>query len=111
MALGRRHFIALDATSSVIATVLLQDSANRIWCGAIDGLYPLDRVFTFWQFDLGFDSTLLMATSVSEGPFMWSLGATSFVPGVIDNTTGVISLVSDAYVDFHRIRPAAECSP
>jgi hypothetical protein len=55
---------------------------------------------TFWQFDLAFDAALLTATSVSEGTFMSSFGATSFVPGVIDNTSGLISLVSDAYIDL-----------
>lgn len=55
---------------------------------------------TSWQFDLAFDPTIVQATSVTEGPFMSSFGATLFSPGVIDNTTGLISLVTDSYVDL-----------
>ena len=44
---------------------------------------------TSWQFDL-----------VTEGPFMSAFGTTFFTPGVIDNVTGLISLVADAYVDL-----------
>lgn len=55
---------------------------------------------TSWQFDLKYDPLLLRAESVMEGPFLSSFGATSFVPGVIDNSTGDITLVSSAFVDF-----------
>lgn len=55
-----------------------------------------------WQFDLSFDSTIVQATSVTEGPFLSSSGTkmTLFAPGVIDNGTGLISLVTDSYVDL-----------
>jgi hypothetical protein len=53
-----------------------------------------------WQFDLSFNALLLQANLVSEGPFMSSFGTTLFSPGVIDNGTGLISLVTDAYVDL-----------
>jgi hypothetical protein len=55
-----------------------------------------------WQFDLDFDPSLLQANSVTEGPFL-SVGGTkltSFGPGVIDNTTGVVSLVTASFVDL-----------
>ena len=55
---------------------------------------------TSWQFDLAFDPTIVQATSVTEGPFMSSFGTTVYVPGVIDNTSGLISLVADSYVDL-----------
>jgi len=57
---------------------------------------------TSWQFDLSFDPTIVMANSVSEGPFLSSSGTalTLFTPGVIDNVGGLISLVADFYVDF-----------
>jgi hypothetical protein len=55
-----------------------------------------------WQFDLAFNAVLLQANSVTEGAFLSSNGTqqTLFSPGFIDNTTGVISLVTDSYVDF-----------
>ena len=48
-----------------------------------------------WQFDLAFDPALLSATAVTEGPFLSQSGASStlFISGVIDNTTGHITLV------------------
>ena len=60
---------------------------------------------TSWQFDLAFDPTLVRANSVTEGPFMLSFGTTlspptSFNPGVIDNTAGLISLVTDSFIDL-----------
>lgn len=53
-----------------------------------------------WQFSLEFDPSLLQANSVTEGAFLSSAGATLFVPGSIDNSAGLISLVADAYVDL-----------
>jgi len=53
-----------------------------------------------WQFDLVFDPTIVQANSLTEGAFMSSFGTTFFGPGVIDNTTGLISLVTDGYVDL-----------
>ena len=53
---------------------------------------------TFWQFDLAFDPAVVEATTITEGPFFSAFGATLFVPGVIDNGAGLLSLVADAYV-------------
>ncbi len=55
---------------------------------------------TFWQFDLAFDPTVVQANTITEGPFLSVFGATLFGAGVIDNGTGLISLVTDAYVDL-----------
>ncbi len=55
---------------------------------------------TFWQFDLAFSPAIVRANSVTEGPFMSAFGTTLFTPGVIDNVTGLISLVADSYVDL-----------
>jgi hypothetical protein len=55
---------------------------------------------TFWQFDLAFDPAVVQANSITEGPFLSGFGATLFVPGVIDNGAGLLSLVTDAYVDL-----------
>jgi hypothetical protein len=55
---------------------------------------------TAWQFDLRYAPTILRADLVTEGPFLSSAGTTLFSPGIIDNTTGLISLVSDSFVDL-----------
>ncbi len=55
---------------------------------------------TSWQFDLAFDPTIVTANSVTEGTFMSAFGATLFIPGVIDNGTGLISLVADSFIDL-----------
>src|SRR5262245_10879586 len=53
-----------------------------------------------WQFDLSFDRSILRANAVNEGPFLSESGAelTLFVSGVIDNLSGKITLVSDAFL-------------
>jgi hypothetical protein len=60
----------------------------------------VDPDLTSWQFDLSFSPTVLQANVVTEGPFMASFGTTLFTEGVIDNTTGLISLVAASYVDL-----------
>lgn len=49
-----------------------------------------------FQFDLGFDPALLAATTVTEGSFLSTGGSTSFLPGSIDNSTGLISFTSNS---------------
>jgi hypothetical protein len=55
-----------------------------------------------WQFDLAFIPTDFQATAVSEGPFTSNSGfaLTLFIPGVIDNVSGLVSLVAGAYLDL-----------
>jgi len=55
---------------------------------------------TSWQFDLAFNPTVVMANSVTEGPFLSDFGATLFGSGVVDNAAGLISLVTNSYVDL-----------
>jgi hypothetical protein len=64
-------------------------------------LHVADAVdLTSWQFDLAYNPTILQANLVTEGSFLSSAGTTFFTPGVIDNTTGLISLVSASFVDL-----------
>ena len=51
-----------------------------------------------YQFDLGFNPALLSATSVSEGSFLPSAGATFFIPGTINNVAGSIVFTADSLV-------------
>lgn len=55
---------------------------------------------TSWQFDLKYNPLLLRAEAVTEGPFLNSFGTTLFSPGVIDNSTGDMTLVTNVFVDF-----------
>ena len=55
---------------------------------------------TSWQFDVSFNPILLQANTVTEGSFLSSFGTTLFTPDVIDNTTGLISLVATLFVDL-----------
>jgi|SRR5208283_620377 len=87
-------------------------SAGPIVTVASPGLVTLGNSFTVnititgavdlyaFQFDLGFDPTLLQATSATEGAFLPSGGATFFIPGTIDNTAGIISATADTLVGF-----------
>jgi adhesin HecA-like repeat protein len=49
-----------------------------------------------YQFDIGFDPTLLEATGETEGPFLSSGGGTTFVAGAIDNSAGTLSDTADS---------------
>ena len=58
-----------------------------------------------WQFDLGYNPALLQAQLVTEGPFLASFGTTLFPPtvfspGIIDNTTGLVFGVTNAFADL-----------
>jgi hypothetical protein len=48
-----------------------------------------------YQFDLSFNPAVLQATSVLEGAFLPTGGATFFVPGTIDNIGGNITFNAD----------------
>lgn len=48
-----------------------------------------------WQFDLGFDPTVLSALDVTEGAFLATGGSTFFLSGAIDNSAGSITFNSD----------------
>ena len=48
-----------------------------------------------FQFDLDFNTAVLSATSVSEGAFMPTGGATFFIPGTIDNVGGSVAANAD----------------
>ncbi|HLJ17421.1 MAG TPA: cohesin domain-containing protein [Bryobacteraceae bacterium] len=48
-----------------------------------------------YQFDLGFDSTVLKATSVTDGAFLGTGGPTIFIPGTINNVAGSITANAD----------------
>jgi hypothetical protein len=49
-----------------------------------------------YQFDIGFNSSVLSANSVSEGAFLSGSGSTFFFEGFIDNVGGTISFIADS---------------
>lgn len=49
-----------------------------------------------YQFDIGFNPSMLSANSVSEGAFLSGSGSTFFFSGFIDNVGGTISFVADS---------------
>ena len=51
-----------------------------------------------FQFDLGFDPSLLRALSITEGPLLPAAGATFAIPGLIDNSIGSITGMADSLV-------------
>jgi hypothetical protein len=63
-------------------------SLDVVISGAVD-LYA-------YQIDIGFDSSILSAGSVSEGPFLAAGGGTTFFPGLIDNVGGSVSFIADS---------------
>jgi hypothetical protein len=46
-----------------------------------------------YQFSVNFNPAVLRAVSGAQGSFLTSVGPTSFGPGVINNTTGVVDVV------------------
>lgn len=50
------------------------------------------------QFDVVFNPAVLSVTDITEGSFMTTGGATLFIPGVIDNAVGTITLTIDSLI-------------
>jgi hypothetical protein len=47
-----------------------------------------------YQFNVGFDPTILNVSSVTEGSFLPMAGSTVFIPGSIDNVFGQVSSIA-----------------
>ena len=83
---GEAGAITIAVTPSSLATSASTFSVSV----AVDGVSDLYA----YQFDVGFDPTLLAAVSESEGGFLPSGGATVFLPGMIDNVGGTIAFTA-----------------
>ncbi len=53
-----------------------------------------------FQFDLGFDPSVLSATAITEGAFLPGGGSTLFIPGTIDNVVGTIAFTADTLISL-----------
>ena len=98
-----RHFTSVfwffaASTSLLAGTISLQPNAPTVTVGqtftlSVDITGATDLYG--YQFDLGFDPTILKAVSVSEGAFLGTGGPTIFLPGTIDNVGGSITANAD----------------
>lgn len=91
-------FLTVAAVSA--ATVSIDPTVTNVDVGSTFSLNvditDITDLYAF-QFDIGFDPTVLSANSVSEGPFLSSGGGTTlFIPGTIDNGSGLVSFTADA---------------
>lgn len=86
--------LALDAS-----TVTVQPASPSVFQGDNVGLNlvmsGISDLYAY-QLDVGFNPSVLSASSVTEGPFLSGGGGTFFFPGTIDNTAGTISFVADS---------------
>ena len=49
-----------------------------------------------WQFDIGFDPSVLSVNGITEGNFLSGAGPMIFIPGFIDNVGGTLSMSAAA---------------
>lgn len=85
---GHSLTVTIDSATVMVGDTFLID------VHVVDAIPSL----TSWQFDLTYDPTILQANLVTEGPFLASTGGpTVFSAGIIDNSTGLISLVTNFY--------------
>ena len=59
--------------------------------GSVSDLYA-------YQFDVNFNPGVILATGMSEGPFLATGGSTIFIPGSIDNVAGTITFTANSLV-------------
>jgi len=88
----------LPGPACAISTISIQPSIST---RAIGNVFDVDvdassvnDLFAF-QFDITFDPSVLLASSIVEGALLPTGGTTSFVPGMIDNTAGTVSFTAD----------------
>jgi general secretion pathway protein D len=83
------------------ATVSVQPSSNAVGQGqTLDVSVDISGVSDLYafQFDLGYDPTILSAISVSEGSLLPAGGSTVFIPGSIDNGAGTVTATADTLI-------------
>jgi hypothetical protein len=51
-----------------------------------------------FQFDIAFNPAVLQASDIVEGSFLLGGGSTFYIPGVIDNTLGLISFTANTLI-------------
>jgi general secretion pathway protein D len=97
----------LACLCSAVLALLAEPAAATTLSFAAPAAVPAGQAFTLdvlvtdatdlyaFQFDIAFDPTLVQATAVQEGGFLSAGGgATSFLPGSIDNLVGSVSFTA-----------------
>jgi hypothetical protein len=88
-------FLPISAVATPILTIQGPTTVSQGSSLAVDvNIASVTDLYGF-QFDLGFNPSVLMATMVSEGAFLPSGGSTFFIPGTIDNTNGIVAATAD----------------
>lgn len=94
-------FNALGAWADSIPTVSIQPQTTTVFGGntfTLDvNISNVSDLFAF-QFDLGFNPSILSAVSIMEGSFLPGGGTTFFIPGAIDNVGGTIAATADSLI-------------
>ncbi len=91
--------ILSSATSVLAAPIVSFTPVNQVvTAGQTSSLgvtiSDAEDVFAF-QFDIGFDPTIIQFSGISEGLFLATSGPTFFIEGVIDNSVGAISFTAN----------------
>ncbi|HEU6456635.1 MAG TPA: cohesin domain-containing protein [Roseateles sp.] len=91
--------LALLALPAFATTLSFAAPAAAVPVGAgfaVDVLVTDAADLYAWQFDIAFDPTLVQASAVLEGDLLSAGGgATSFLPGSIDNLLGTVSFTAN----------------
>lgn len=93
--------LVASATAAFATQTFIQPASQVVQLGDIVtvGVNISDVTDLYaWQFDIGFDPTILSALSVTEGPFLATGGTTVFLAGTIDNVGGTITFNGDSLV-------------
>jgi hypothetical protein len=94
-------FLALILTPRIVLASPILSSAPTISSVALGATIAVpiqisDVAGLFaYQFDASYDPAVLQLNSITEGTFLPSAGSTFFVPGYIDNTSGLASFTAD----------------
>ena len=96
-------FLGIAAMTQAVAVPMLSLSSTptAVLAGGNIALDVTASGFTDlygYEFTLNFNPTVFRATSVAEGPFLRTGGATFFDGGSIDNTAGAISFIFDTLI-------------
>jgi hypothetical protein len=93
--------LATQATASAIPVVSVSTPAPTVNVGAsvvVDiNISGVSDLYGF-QFDLGFDPSVLSAGNSSEGTLLPTGGPTFFIPGTIDNLGGNVAATADTLI-------------
>jgi cohesin domain-containing protein/PEP-CTERM motif-containing protein len=95
---GGSAFCSSQAKADAIVSVSAPGSATVGSTITVDVTITGATDLYAFQLDLGFDPSVLAATSVTEGSFLTGAGSTIFFPGTIDNVLGSMSNNADTLV-------------